>query len=117
MKDDQNLLIDEHVWSAIDNPAAAESIARRLFVLKEIVDGEPGGAKEASEIIQANIEAAYLHTESHKAALRLYLLSLTGWLKPQDEPLQLINEAIKRAVVQIKGATEVGAGKKRRAKS
>jgi hypothetical protein len=32
----------------------------------------------------------------HKAAIELYVLSLEGTLKPQDEPLNLINAAIER---------------------
>jgi hypothetical protein len=50
----------------------------------------------------SSIEAAYLHTSAHKAALKLYLLLLTGHLKPEDEPLQLINGAIERGAAQIK---------------
>jgi hypothetical protein len=38
----------------------------------------------------------YLYTDAHKAALKLYVLSLAGELKPQDEPLNLINAAIER---------------------
>ena len=44
----------------------------------------------------SGIELIYLHTDAHKAALKLYVLSLEGQLKPQDEPLQLINAAIER---------------------
>ena len=42
------------------------------------------------------IEKIYLHTNAHKAAVKLYLLSLEGNLKPQDEPLNLINAALER---------------------
>jgi hypothetical protein len=108
------LLIDAETWEAIGDPDTADYIALRLFVLKEAIDGKPGGATEAVEIIQANIEAAYLHTEAHRAALRLYLLSLTGRLKPQDEPLRLINAAIKRGAAQMETARKGRAWKKRR---
>ncbi len=94
MTDCQDLLIDEGTWQAIGDPKTAEYIARTLFVLKGKIDSGPDGAREASEAILANIEAAYLHTDAHRAALKLYLLSLTGQLKPEDEPLQLINGAI-----------------------
>jgi hypothetical protein len=96
-----DLLIDERTWQAIHDPETAEFIARGLFVFKEAIDSGPDGAREASEAILANIESAYLHTDAHRAALRLYLLSLTGRLKPEDEPLRLINEAIKRGVAQV----------------
>lgn len=96
MEECQDLLIDEDTWRAINDPATADFIARRLFVLKGAIDGGAEGAKEASEVILANIEAAYLHTEAHRAAVRLYLLYLTGQLKPEDEPVRLIGGAIER---------------------
>jgi hypothetical protein len=101
MKDCQDLLIDEQTWQAIHNPATADSIALELFSLKAAIDSGPDGAKEASAALLANIEATYLHTDAHRAALKLYLLSLTGQLKPEDEPLQLINAAIKRGMTRI----------------
>jgi hypothetical protein len=62
----------------------------------------------------ANIESAYLHTDAHRAALKLYLLSLTGRLKPEDEPLQLINNAIERGLAQLELTGKTRAGKKSR---
>ena len=108
--DCQDLLIDEETWQAIDDPKTAEYIARRLFVIKEAIDSGAEGAREASEALLTNIEAAYLHTDAHRAAVRLYLLSLTGQLKPEDEPLQLIGGAIER------GARRVGVAGRGRAK-
>ncbi|MET0624280.1 MAG: hypothetical protein ABW250_14950, partial [Pyrinomonadaceae bacterium] len=110
----QDLLIDEQTWQAIDDPKTAEYFARKLFVIKEAIDSGPDGAREASEAILVNIEAAYLHTEAHRAAVRLYLLSLTGRLEPRDEPLQLINEAIKRGASQVERAGKGSAKGKRR---
>lgn len=115
MDDCQDLLIDERTWQAIDDPKTAEYIARTLFDIREAIESGPEGVKEASEAILANIEAAYLHTEAHRAAVRLYLLSLTGQLKPEDEPLQLINGAIERGASRVtvmgKGSAK---GKRRR---
>lgn len=96
MEDCLDLLIDEPTWQAIDDPKTADFIARRLFVMREAIESGPEGAREVSDAILANIEAAYLQTEAHRAAVKLYLLSLTGHLKPGDEPLQLINGAIER---------------------
>ena len=110
MEDGQDLIIDEATWRAINDPATAESIARELCTLKEAIDSGPEGAKEVSETILANIKAAYLHTDAHRAALKLYLIYLTGQLKPEDEPLRLINGAIERGEAQIKVA---GKGKGR----
>lgn len=114
MADCQDLLIDEDTWQAIDDPKTAEYIARTLFVLKERIDSGPDGAREASEAILVNIKAAYLHTDAHRVAVELYLLSLTGRLRPQDEPLQLINEAIKRGTSQVERAGNGSAKRKRR---
>lgn len=110
----QDLLIDEQTWQAINDPKTAEHIARALFVIKEAIESGPDGAREASGTILANIEAAYLHTDAHRAAVKLYLLSLTGQLKPEDEPLQLINGAIRRGTSQIELAMERREKRKRR---
>jgi hypothetical protein len=110
---ERDLLIDDKDWQTIDNPVIADLLARGLFILKAAIDRGPEGVREASEAILANIESVYLHTHEHRAALRLYLLSLTGQLKPEDEPLQLINRAIERGMAQIELANKTG-GKKRR---
>lgn len=109
-----DLLIDGQTWQAINDPATADAIARALFILKAAIDSGPGGAKEASAALLANIESAYLHTNAHRAARELYLLSLTGQLKPADEPLPLINEAIKRGMAQLKLTRKGRAKKKQR---
>src|SRR2546423_14035051 len=116
LENHQDLLIDEETWQAIHDPKTADFIARGLFILKEAIDSSPDGAREASDAILANIESAYLHTDAHRAALRLYLLSLTGHLKPQDEPLQLINGAIKRGVARIELARKGRAQGRQKAK-
>lgn len=104
MEEGHDLLIDEETWQAIGDPATADSIAHRLFALRVAIDSGADGAKEASAAIQADIEAAYLHTDAHGAALRLYLMSLTGLLTPQNEPLPLINGAIQRGAAEIESA-------------
>jgi hypothetical protein len=114
MADCQDLLLDEKAWQAINDPKTAEYLARTLFSLRERIDSGPDGAREASETILANIKAAYLHTDAHRAAVRLYLLSLTGQLKPEDEPLQLINGAIERGARRVELARKGSAKGKRR---
>src|SRR4051812_29211153 len=109
----QDLLIDERTWQAINDPKTAEYIARRLFVLKEAIESGPEGIREASKAILVNIESVYLHTDAHGAALGLYLLSLTGHLKPEDEPLRLINGAIERGTARVELARK-GKRKRRR---
>lgn len=114
LENHQDLLIDEQTWRAIGDAKTADFIAHGLFILKRAIDSGPDGAREASDAISANIEAAYLHTDAHRAALRLYLLSLTGELKPEDEPLRLINGAIERGEARIEVARKAGAQRKRR---
>jgi len=100
------LVADHEDWAAILEPAlcqdsaTVECLARLLFTIKKAIDNGPDGAEQASRALLAGIEAAYLYTDAHRAAFKLYVLSLTGHLKPQDEPLQLINGAIKRAAIE-----------------
>jgi hypothetical protein len=102
-----NLLVDEEDWNAILNPvlrqdaAAAECLARLLFTIKRAIDSGPEGAMQASKTLLNGIELIYLHTNAHKAALKLYVISLEGKLKPQDEPLNLINAAIGRVKSRV----------------
>ena len=98
----EKLLADDEAWAAILEPvlcqdeAAVELLARLLFTIRKGIDSGPEGAMQASKTLLNGIELIYLHTKAHKAALKLYVLSLEGNLKPEDEPLNLINGAIER---------------------
>lgn len=100
-------LADEEDWAAILEPAlcqdaaAVECLARLLFTIKRAIDGGPEGAMEASKMLLNGIESIYLHTNAHKAAVNLYMFSLEGNLKPQDEPLNLINAALERGKSRV----------------
>lgn len=104
-KDD--LLADE-TWIAILEPelckdsAAVECLARLLFILKKEINSGSAGVRRASEILSNGIDVMYLYTDAHKAALELYVLSLSGELKPQDEPLNLLKAAIVRGKSQAR---------------
>jgi hypothetical protein len=95
-------LADEEDWAAILEPAlcqdaaAVECLARLLFTIKKAIENGPEGVMQASKMLLDGIESIYLHTNAHKAAIKLYVLSLEGDLKPQDEPLNLINAALER---------------------
>ena len=95
-------LIDGEDWAAILVPALCqdavtiECLARLLFRIKGAIDSGPEGAMQASRALLDGIELLYHYTNTHKAAVKLYVLSLEGNLKPQDEPLNLINAAIER---------------------
>jgi hypothetical protein len=101
--DKAELLADDQTWINILEPelckdaAAVECLARLLFVIKKEINSGKEGVKRASQILSNGIEVLYLYTNAHKAALDLYVLSLKGELKPQDEPLNLINAAIERS--------------------
>jgi hypothetical protein len=99
-------LADED-WVAILEPtlcqdaAAIECLARLLLRIKRAIDSGPEGAMRASRALLDSIELLYLYTIAHKAAIKLYVLSLEGNLKPQDEPLNLINAALERGKSQL----------------
>lgn len=96
------LLADDQTWINILEPelckdaAAVECLARLLFVIKKEINSGKEGIKLATLILSKGIEVMYLYTNAHKVALELYVLSLEGELKPQDEPSNLINAAIER---------------------
>ena len=98
----EHSLADEKDWAAILEPAlcqdaaAVECLARLLFKIKKAIDSGPEGASQASKTLLDSIEVLYLYTNAHQAAVKLYVLSLEGNLKPQDEPLNLINAALER---------------------
>src|ERR1044072_1127796 len=97
---DRNLPADDETWAAIlepelcKDPAAVEILARLLLTLKKAIDSGPEGAMRASRTLLRGVELIYLYTEVHKAARKLYVLSLDGNLKPQDEPLNLLNATV-----------------------
>jgi hypothetical protein len=101
-----DLLADDATWTAIlepdlcQDPAAIECLARLLFTIKKAIDSGGEGVIQASQTLSQGIEFIYPYTNAHKAALELYLLSLQGDLRPEDEPLQLINAAIARGKAQ-----------------
>lgn len=105
-----DLLADDEDWLTFLNPTlckalAAESLTHLLFRIKQAVESGPDGAHQASAALLVGIRSLYLHTTAHEAAVELYLLSLTGDLPPQDEPLQLLKAAIERGKAKIEHDT------------
>lgn len=102
IREKADVLADHQTWINILEPelctdsAAVESLARLLFIINKKINSGDEGVILASQILSKGIEVIYLYTNAHKAALELYVLSLEGKLKPQDEPLNLINAAIER---------------------
>ncbi len=94
-------LADDEDWLTFLDPTlceavAAESLTHLLFRIRQAVESGPDGVQRASAALLVGIRSLYLHTAVHEAAVELYLLSLTGDLPPQDEPLQLLKAAIER---------------------
>jgi hypothetical protein len=105
-----DLLADDEDWltflnSTLCKATAAESLTYLLFRIKQAVESGPDGTQRASAALLVGIRSLYLHTAAHEAAVELYLLSLTGDLTPQDEPLQLLKAAIERGKVKINRVT------------
>jgi hypothetical protein len=103
-------LVDDEDWLTFLDPTlckavAAESLTHLLFRIKQAVESGPDGAQRASAALLVGIRSLYLHTAAHEAAVELYLLSLTGDLTPQDEPLQLLKAAIERGKARIEHVT------------
>lgn len=104
----EDLLASNETWINILEPefckdsAAVESLAQLLFIIREEINGGPEGVIRASKVLSNGIETMYLYTNSHKAALKLYLLSLRGELRPQDEPVNLITAAIERGGSKVR---------------
>lgn len=104
------LLADDEDWLTFLDPTlckavTAESLTHLLFRIKQAVESGPDGAQRASAALLVGIRSLYLHTAAHEAAVELYLLSLTGDLTPQDEPLQLLKAAIERGKARIEHVT------------
>ena len=108
----QNLLADRETWEIILEPAfcrdpdAVHTFAQLLFTLKEAIESGHEGSLRAINTLLDGIERAYLYTAEHKAASKLYLLSLEGNLKPGDEPLQVINTALERVSTKTRSMKE-----------
>ena len=87
------------------DPTAAHCFILLLFRMHEANSNGAEGVRQVNEALLEGIRLAYLNTNEHRAAFELYMLSLTGHLKPQDEPLQLINTAIERGHTEIARAS------------
>jgi hypothetical protein len=118
----KTLLVDDETWAFIfepalcDDPDTAESLAYLLYSIVEAIESGPEGVKQASETLLEGIKYVYSHTDAYKAALKLYRLSLTGRLHPQNEPLRLINAAIERGTAEVKYAIATERKRKYRGK-
>ena len=101
--DPDNVIVDREEWEIHfqdileKSPEAAEGFARVLFYLLQAVENGPEGLAQASNSLRDGIEWAYLYTDAHKSALKLFLFYIEGKLMDPDGPEQLIGGAVVRA--------------------
>ena len=76
---------------------SAEALAHLLIILREAVAGGLEGINRARDTLAAGVELTFGHSRAHAAALDLYVLSVEGRLRVEDEPVRLIGAAIKRS--------------------
>ena len=76
---------------------SAEALAHLFIILREAISGGLEGINKARDTLVAAIELTFGHSRAHSAALNLYVLSVEGQLKVEDEPVRLIDAAIKRS--------------------
>lgn len=75
---------------------SAEALAHLFIILREAIAGGLEGMNRARDTLAAGVELTFRHSGAHAAALNLYVLSVEGQLKVEDEPVRLIDAAIKR---------------------
>jgi len=77
-------------------PHSAISLGHLLLAFRASLDSGLSGITEARNALSEAIDFVYLHSPEHAAALNLYRQYLAGELLVDDEPLRLINDALKR---------------------
>ena len=107
-------------WSDAFEPAfykdsaGADCLAHLLYSIRETVQSGSAGVSQALDVLSVGIRTIYPYTEEYKLSLRLYQLYLTGHLKPENEPRQLLEGAIERGMIQIKRAIALEQKRKKR---
>ena len=75
----------------------------QLFTsFRQAIDSGLHGINETRNALAEAIDLIYLHSPEHSAAIDLYRLHLEGELKPDDEPLKIINSAITRTTTRLR---------------
>ena len=85
----------DEVWGSIaeafsKDPAAAFILAQVLSQLKEEI--KKGRKQKAIRALEEGIEKLFPYTDAHKASYKLYLLSVAGNLRPQHDPMVIVDE-------------------------
>jgi hypothetical protein len=82
-------------------PELAEQLARIWYALLEHLGQGTAGLLNARFILKQALRLSYPFTSSYRLAYRHYRLSLSGYVKPDDEPGQLLGASITRARAEI----------------
>jgi len=77
-------------------PHSAISLGHLLLTFRTSIDSGLTGINQTRNALSDAIDYVYLHSPEHAAALNLFRQYLAGELLVNDEPLRLINDAIKR---------------------
>jgi len=88
------------------HPELGEHVARIWFALIEHLGQGQEGVRNARFILNQAMRLTYPFTRSYRLAYRHYLLSLTGQVKPEDEPNNLLKASIARMKASIAQARE-----------
>jgi hypothetical protein len=88
------------------HPELAEHVARIWYALLEHLGEGPEGIRDARLILKHALRLTYPFTSSYRLAYRHFRLSLSGCVKPADEPEQLLGASIARARASIAEARE-----------
>ena len=108
-KEPKLLWPDEEDWLDLfrdilcEDPRRAERIARIWYTLLQHLREGPDGVRNARLILKQALRLTYPFTSSYRLAYRHFRLSLSGRVRPADEPNQLLGESIERARREIKG--------------
>ncbi|MGH9760425.1 MAG: hypothetical protein ACREAC_06235, partial [Blastocatellia bacterium] len=79
------------------HPELAEQVARIWYTLLKHLGEGPEGVRNARLILKQALRLTYPFTSSYRLAYKHFRLSLSGGVKPADEPKVLLGESINRA--------------------
>jgi len=79
----------------------------------QAIDSGLRGINETRKALAEAIDLIYLYSPEHNAAINLYRLHLEGELKPNEEPLEMINAAIDRTTTLQRAAKSASHKRKR----
>ena len=84
-----------------------EALAHLFIILREAIMGGLEGINRTRETLAAAVELTFTHSRAHTTALRLYLLSVEGHLRAEDEPVRLLKAAVGRGAAKEIGRAHV----------